>query len=99
MAGSRAPVAFFACLNRPGLLTPDGAADLVLAGPDEDVATALADLADQPTWMPVDAVSVVAAVNSYAVGLFAGVVMPNSTVALPSRMALASCSVMWGSVM
>ena len=48
---------------------------------------------------PVDAVSVVAAVNGYAVGLFAGVVMPNSAVALPSSMAVASCSVMRGLVM
>lgn len=47
VAGTRAPVAFFAYLDCPGLLTPDGVADLVLAGPDEDVATALADLADQ----------------------------------------------------
>jgi len=47
VAGSRAPVAFFAYPDQPGLLTPDGAADLVLAGPDEGAARALADLADQ----------------------------------------------------
>jgi len=47
VAGSRAPVSNFAYPDRSGLLTPDGAADLVLAGPDEDVAAALADLADQ----------------------------------------------------
>jgi hypothetical protein len=45
--GRHPPVAFFAYLDRPGLRTPDGAADLVLAGPDEDIATSIADLADQ----------------------------------------------------
>jgi acetolactate synthase-1/2/3 large subunit len=53
-AGTRAPVAFFAYLDQPTLLTPDGAANLTLADVHEDAVTALADLADliAPTVKP-----------------------------------------------
>lgn len=53
-AGTRPPVAFFAYLDQPVLLTPDGAADLALADVHEDAVTALADLADliAPTLKP-----------------------------------------------
>jgi acetolactate synthase-1/2/3 large subunit len=44
--GTRAPVAFFAYLDEPGLLTPDDAANLSLADVHEDAITALEDLAD-----------------------------------------------------
>jgi acetolactate synthase-1/2/3 large subunit len=45
LAGAREPVAFFGYPGRPSVLVPEGGS-LRLAGPDEDVARALEDLAD-----------------------------------------------------
>ncbi|MEM6626406.1 MAG: acetolactate synthase large subunit [Pseudomonadota bacterium] len=46
LAGTTAPVSFFAYPNTPSELTPDEAETLSLAGPDGDAAAALRDLAD-----------------------------------------------------
>ena len=43
--GTKPPVAFFAYPGVPSLLTPDGAKVIQLAGPDDDVSAALAELA------------------------------------------------------
>jgi acetolactate synthase I/II/III large subunit len=46
LAGARSPVSFFAYPGKPGSLVPDGGDVQVLAGPGDDVAGALAALAD-----------------------------------------------------
>ncbi|MGY3533943.1 acetolactate synthase large subunit [Bradyrhizobium sp. USDA 4452] len=46
LVGAPAPVGFFAYPGKPGLLAPPEATVHVLARPDQDVAQALADLAD-----------------------------------------------------
>jgi len=46
LAGARSPVAFFAYPGKPGSLVPDDCRVHVLAGPGDDVAGALASLAD-----------------------------------------------------
>ena len=46
LAGARSPVSFFAYPGKPGSLVPDGCQVHVLAGPGDDVAGALASLAD-----------------------------------------------------
>jgi acetolactate synthase-1/2/3 large subunit len=55
LAGAKPPAAPFAYPGRPGPLTPEGASVHVLARPEEDVAAALATLADclgAPAWKP-----------------------------------------------
>ncbi len=46
VAGTKPPVAFFAYPDTPGALTPEGAAHLMLGGPETDSATTLRRLAD-----------------------------------------------------
>lgn len=46
LVGAPEPVAFFAYPGKPGRLLPDDCARHVLARPEQDIATALADLAD-----------------------------------------------------
>jgi acetolactate synthase I/II/III large subunit len=46
LAGARSPVSFFAYPGKPGSLVPAGCQVQVLAGPADDVASALASLAD-----------------------------------------------------
>lgn len=46
LAGTQAPVAFFAYPGRPSLLVPDGCAVMTLAGRDEDSVAGLEGLAD-----------------------------------------------------
>ncbi len=47
LAGTKAPVAFFAYPGRPGALTPEGAEVLSLAAPSMDATSALQALADE----------------------------------------------------
>src|SRR5215470_2273938 len=46
LAGARSPVSFFAYPGKPGSLVPGGCQVHVLAGPGDDIAAALASLAD-----------------------------------------------------
>jgi acetolactate synthase I/II/III large subunit len=46
LAGTKAPVAFFAYPGKPGRLTPEGTATIDLGGPGVDAAATLSDLAD-----------------------------------------------------
>lgn len=46
LAGTKAPVAFFAYPDKPSLLVPEGCQTLSLGGPDTDSASALIALAD-----------------------------------------------------
>jgi len=47
LVGAKAPVAFFAYPDQPGVLTPEGCAIMELAAPSDDLAHALAWLADE----------------------------------------------------
>ncbi|WP_144185620.1 acetolactate synthase large subunit [Elioraea rosea] len=47
LVGAKHPVAFFAYPGKPGSLLPEGCEVHVLARPDQDVAAAIEDLADQ----------------------------------------------------
>src|SRR5262249_61781309 len=47
LVGARAPASFFAYPGNPSSLVPDGCQVHVLAGPGEDIAGALAALADR----------------------------------------------------
>jgi acetolactate synthase-1/2/3 large subunit len=47
LVGAKAPVAFFAYPDQPGVLTPEGCTIMQLAAPSDDLAHALAWLADE----------------------------------------------------
>ena len=55
LAGAPEPVAFFAYPGKPGRMLPDSAERHVLARPEQDIAAALADLADALDAPKVDA--------------------------------------------